>query len=131
MCAKSSQSIPTLCDPMDCSLPGSSVHGIFQARILEWVGVSFSRGLPNPWIEPKSPMSPALAGRFLTTGPTWSFSLIIPSYPPTPAQGQPGSTTCSLGAGGDTTFFITDSVSLCHRCVSCCFWLLKSSGWRY
>ena len=38
------QSCPTLCDPMDCSLPGSSVHGILQARILEWVAVSFSRG---------------------------------------------------------------------------------------
>ena len=35
---------PTLCDPMDCSLPGSSVHGIFQARVLEWVIISFSRG---------------------------------------------------------------------------------------
>ena len=33
----------TLCDPMDCSLPGSSVHGIFQARILEWVAISFSK----------------------------------------------------------------------------------------
>ena len=32
-----------LCDPMDCSLPGSSIHGIFQARILEWVAISFSR----------------------------------------------------------------------------------------
>ena len=36
------QSCPTLCDPMDCSLPGSSVHGIFQARILEWVAISYS-----------------------------------------------------------------------------------------
>ena len=35
---------PTLCDPMDCSLSGSSVHGIFQARVLEWIAVSFSRG---------------------------------------------------------------------------------------
>ena len=34
----------TLCDPMDCTLPGSSVHGISQARILEWVAISFSRG---------------------------------------------------------------------------------------
>ena len=34
----------TLCDPMDCSLPGSSVHGILQARILEWVAIPFSRG---------------------------------------------------------------------------------------
>ena len=38
------QLCPTLCDPMDCSPPGSSVHGIFQARILEWVAISFSRG---------------------------------------------------------------------------------------
>ena len=38
------QSCPTLCDPMDCSLPGSSVHGILQARVLEWVAISFSRG---------------------------------------------------------------------------------------
>ena len=37
------QSCPTLCNPVDCSLPGSSVHGIFQARILEWVAISFSR----------------------------------------------------------------------------------------
>ena len=36
------QSCPTLCDPMDCSLPGSSIHGIFQARVLEWVAISFS-----------------------------------------------------------------------------------------
>ena len=39
---KSLQSCPTLCDPMDCSLPGSPIHGIFQARVLEWVAISFS-----------------------------------------------------------------------------------------
>ena len=39
------QSSPTLCDPMDCSLPGSSVRGVFQARILEWIAISFSREL--------------------------------------------------------------------------------------
>ena len=37
------QSCPTLCDPVDCSLPGSSVHGILQARVLEWAALSFSR----------------------------------------------------------------------------------------
>ena len=42
------QSCPTLCDPMDCNLPGSSVHGIFQARVLEWVAISFSRGSSRP-----------------------------------------------------------------------------------
>ena len=43
-CVLCAQSCPTLCDPMDCSLPGSSVHGIFQARILEWVAISCFRG---------------------------------------------------------------------------------------
>ena len=42
------QSCPTLCDPMDYSLPGSSVHGIFQARVLEWVAISFSRRASQP-----------------------------------------------------------------------------------
>ena len=40
--AKSLQSCPTLSDPMDCSLPGSSVHGIFQARVMEWGAIAFS-----------------------------------------------------------------------------------------
>ena len=39
------RSCPTLCDPVDCSPPGSSTHGILQARILEWVAISFSRGI--------------------------------------------------------------------------------------
>ena len=42
------QSRPTLCDPMDCSPPGSSVHGILQARMLEWVAISFSRRSSQP-----------------------------------------------------------------------------------
>ena len=49
------QSCLTLCNPMDCSLPGSSIHGIFQARILEWVAISSPGDLPNPGIEPRSP----------------------------------------------------------------------------
>ena len=56
------QSCLTLHDPMDYSLPGSSVHGIFQARVLEWVAISFSRDLPKPGMEPTSP---ALAGGLL------------------------------------------------------------------
>ena len=58
--AKSLQSCPTLCDPMDYSPPGSSVQGILWARILEWVAVPSSRDLPEPGIEPASPASPAL-----------------------------------------------------------------------
>ena len=42
------QSCLTLCDPVDCSLPVSSIHGILQARILEWVAISFSRGSSQP-----------------------------------------------------------------------------------
>ena len=44
-----------LCDPMDHSSPGSSVHGLLQARILEWIAIPFSRGFPDPGIEPGSP----------------------------------------------------------------------------
>ena len=43
------QSPPTLWDPMDCSLPGSSLHGILQARVLEGIAISFSRGSSRPW----------------------------------------------------------------------------------
>ena len=56
---------------MDCSPPGSSVHGISQARILEWVAVSSSRGSPDSGIEPVSPLYLALAGGFFTTSATW------------------------------------------------------------
>jgi len=54
---------------MDCRPPGSSVHRIFQARILEWVAISFSSDLPDPGMEPMSLASPTLAGRFFTTVP--------------------------------------------------------------
>ena len=56
------QSWPTLCDPVDCSLPGSSVHGIFQARILDWVAIPFSRG--SSWLRDWTQVS-WIAGRFL------------------------------------------------------------------
>ena len=49
------QSCPTPCDPMDCSLPGSSVHGIFLARILEWVAFPPPRDLSDPEVKPASP----------------------------------------------------------------------------
>ena len=62
--AKSLQLCPTLCDPMDCSPQGSSIHGIVQARILEWVTMPSSRRSPDPGIEPASLMSPALADGF-------------------------------------------------------------------
>ena len=65
----------TLCGPMDCSLQDFSVGGIYQARILEWVVISSSKGSSSPGIEP---VSPALAGRFFTTEPPEkALSLIL------------------------------------------------------
>ena len=60
------QLCPTLCNPMDCSQPGFSVCGIFQARILEWVAISSSGDLPYSRIEPESLASPALAEGFFS-----------------------------------------------------------------
>ena len=64
------QSCPTLCDSLDCSPPGSCAHWILQARILEKVACPPPGSLPNPEIQPRSPVSPALAGRFFTTEPS-------------------------------------------------------------
>ena len=61
---------PTLCDPLDCSPPGFSVHGVFKARILEWVSISYSRGSSRPREQAHVSMSPVLAGGFFTTSTT-------------------------------------------------------------
>ena len=58
--------VQLFCDTMDCSPPGSSVHGIFQARILEWAAISSSRESSHPEIKP---LSLALVGRFFTVEP--------------------------------------------------------------
>ena len=60
-----------LCDAMAYSLPGSSVHGILQVRILEWAAIPPQGDLPDPGIKPVSLMSPALAGGLFTTGTNW------------------------------------------------------------
>ena len=65
--AKSLQLCPTLYNSMDCSLPGSSVHGILQARIQDGLPCPPPGALPNPGIEPESLMSPPLASGFFTT----------------------------------------------------------------
>ena len=70
--AKWSQSCLTLRDPMDCGLPGSSVHGILQARILEWVAMPSSSESQGWNLVLLSPM---LAGRFFTTSTTWEAPL--------------------------------------------------------
>ena len=71
MCAKSLQSCPTLCDPIDHSPPDSSVHGILQARTLDELPRPPPGDLPDPGTEPRSLASPALAGGFFTSSATW------------------------------------------------------------
>ena len=79
--AKSRQSCPTLCDPKDCSLPGSSIHEIFQARVLEWGAIAFSLSYHTPiqnkkfkiWKKKKKKNSPLIVmfplGKFPSTKP--------------------------------------------------------------
>ena len=68
-CAKLLQSCLTLCDPMVYSLPGSSVHGILQARILEWVAMPSSRGCSRPRDRTRVSSGSHMVGRFFTTEP--------------------------------------------------------------
>ena len=72
-----SQLCPTLCDPMDCNSTGSSVQGISQARVLEWVAIPSSKASSQPGIKPASPVIPALGGRFFTTGPPLFTSYLM------------------------------------------------------
>ena len=84
MCAKLLELCLTLCNPMDCSLSGSPIHGILQVRILEWVAMSSSRALPDSGIEPASLMSLASADGFFTTSATWD-AMCLCSFCPTGA----------------------------------------------
>ena len=81
VCAKSLQFCPTLCDLMDCNLPGSSVHGILQVRILIWVAMPSSRGSSRLRDWTHSLMSPALTDGFCTTEPPEEpIWIIVHSY---------------------------------------------------
>ena len=84
LCTKLLQSCPTLCNPVDHNLPSSSVRGILRARILEWVAVPFSRGLPDPGTKTGSLMSPASAGALFTIeapgkppGASWALTSLL------------------------------------------------------
>ena len=71
VCVKSFQSWPNVCDPTGCSPPGFSVHGILQARILEWVAMPSSRGIfPSQGSNPHL-LCLLLAGEFFTISTTW------------------------------------------------------------
>ena len=77
MRAKSLQSCQTLCDPLDCSPPGSSVHRIFLARILEWVAKHSSKGIfQTQGSNPHLLTRPVLTGRFHTTSATWEATFL-------------------------------------------------------
>ena len=69
-----SRSVVTNCDPKDCSPPGSSVHGILQARILEWAAIPFSRDLPDLGMELESPAMQADSLPFDPPGNPYIFS---------------------------------------------------------
>ena len=70
VCAKSLQSCPTLCNPLECSLPGSFVHGDSPGKPMEWLLCPPAGDLSTPGIEPLS-LTSALAGGFFTTRATW------------------------------------------------------------
>ena len=75
VCAVSLQLCLTLCDTMDCSLPGSSVHGVLQARILEWAAISSSRGSSQPRDRTHVSCGSCTTGRFFTTEPPGKLPL--------------------------------------------------------
>ena len=73
---------PTLCNPMDWSLPGSSIHGILQARVLEWGAIAFSRDLPDPGIEPGFPalQADSLPSEHQGAHAIWIFKMGLIAY---------------------------------------------------
>ena len=109
-----------LCSPMGCSLPGSSVHEILQARILEWVAISFSGGSSKPRDRPPSLASPALAGGFLTAElPGEPLQCIILNER---SQTQKGHTW--------TTWFHLGDIPEEGKTIRTRIWSMVVMGWR-
>ena len=80
MCARLLPSCLALFDPMDCSPPGSSVHGTLQAGTLERGATPSPGERPDPGMEPRSRLPPALAGVFLTPGTIWEPKFICTAF---------------------------------------------------
>ena len=116
MHAKSLQSYSTLCNPMNYSPPGSSVHGISQARILAWFPFPSSGDLPNPGIEPTSVVSPAMAGRFFTSSATWKAQDILLQIIINCSVIQAISGHVSWSQGSDD--IVKDEIKLMHQFLS-------------
>ena len=122
------QTWPTRCDPMDRSLPGSSVHGILQARIMEWVAICFSRG--SSWPRHRTQVS-CIADGFFTIWATRETLLLVHYYSPSVLQLKelrlrkaacPGSHNWVAGSGHELV-----SVRLQSSC--CIIW--KYSSWTW
>jgi len=71
---------PTLCDPTDCSMPGSSVHGILQARILEWIALPSSRGSSQPGGLTGLNYHHCMAGEFFINSTSWEAPMETTMY---------------------------------------------------
>ena len=80
VCAESLRSCPTLCEPMDCSLPGSSIHGVSQERIQERFAPSFSRESSQPRDWTHTSYGSCIAGRFFTPESPGKLQIIVPPY---------------------------------------------------
>ena len=91
------QSCPTLCNPMGCSLPGPSICGIFQARVLEWVAISFSRG--SPWPRDQTQVS-HIAKRHFTVWATREVLMSVPHSYGLPHSSVGKTSTCNAGDPG-------------------------------
>ena len=118
------QSCPTLCDPMDCSLPGSSIHGIFQARVLEWVAISFSKGFKSLFHLLKN--CPCRAGSF-----TAQENYLKPSLPSSPVPSRRVSELFSLFSHLSLFAFPFASISCLSTSDPWSFLLLQSRWWMY
>ena len=93
---KLAQSCPTLCDPMDCSPPGSSVHGVLQARTLEWAAIPISRGSSPPRGQAQGS---CMAGGFFTACPYCPHIRHPAPHSPSPAAGFSGPDTQGQALG--------------------------------
>ena len=127
-------SLVWLCNPMDYSLQGSYIHGIFQARILEWVAISYSRESFWPRDEPASLSSPALAGGFFTTASCETITCRIknrskgvldargPCSAPSLISHHPLQLCLPHKLGFITVLMLTGKLILTHNlCFCCCF----------
>ena len=109
-----------LCNPMDCSLPGSSVHGIFQARILEWVAISYSRGSSRPGVWTHISWVSCIAGIFFMVWATKEALdiskaelIISPFLPVYSSQGLPHHGKWHLHLSNCPQAIINKSCSTC------------------